>query len=88
MKAQLRAAAAGAQLLAVTAWGYRWMALCLLLFWTGQATPWPWTLVQAAADILLTALIAYSSRQAWAWLLCRRLRSSGDGNHPQLGGKN
>lgn len=41
------------------AWGYRWMALALLLFWSGQAETWPWTLVQMAADIMLTAMIAH-----------------------------
>lgn len=59
------------------AWGYRWMALALLLFWFGQAETWPWTLVQIAADIMLVSLFAMVCRYARQELAMRCGRMPG-----------
>jgi hypothetical protein len=58
--------------LVAVAWTFRWCVLTCLLFWAGESEPWPWTLVQIAADIALVALIAAVSRAVRAEVLRRR----------------
>src|ERR1700748_1917219 len=40
------------------AWGYRWAALAVFLYSTGQRESWPYSMVQLFACVMMTAMIA------------------------------
>ncbi len=53
-------------------WGLRWSVLCCGLFLSNQREPWPYySLVQFAADVLLTALLAWAAGEVRAAALAR-----------------
>lgn len=49
--------------LAGVAWGFRWAALAVFLYSTGQRVGWPYSLVQLVACVFMTALIAAGCAQ-------------------------
>ena len=57
--------------LAGVAWGFRWAALAVFLYSTGQRVGWPYSLAQIVACVFLTALIAAGCAQLRAELTRR-----------------